>query len=71
MSGRYRPGEKNIKEILPAEFIAEGTTESKDLRKYREKIGDRTRFWVRFFLNNLSLRDDLLNICLWRIRRSI
>ena len=52
-------------DILPVEVKSETRVESKSLKKYKEKFGDKVRLRVRFSLNNLRLDDDLLNIPLF------
>jgi hypothetical protein len=39
--------------------------ESKSLRKFKEKFGDRIKLRIRFSLANLKLDGDLLNIPLF------
>ena len=52
-------------EIFPVEVKAEANTESRSLKKYKEKFGERTRLRIRFSLDNLKLDGDLLNIPLF------
>lgn len=52
-------------DIIPVEVKAETNTESKSLKKYKEKFSDKTKLRVRFSLNNLKLDDDMLNIPLF------
>lgn len=52
-------------DILPVEVKAESNVESKSLKKYKEKYGDKVKLRVRFSLNNLRLDHDLLNIPLF------
>lgn len=49
-------------DILPVEVKSETNVESKSLKKFKEKYGDKVKLRVRFSLNNLRLDDDLLNI---------
>lgn len=51
--------------ILPVEVKSESYVESRSLKKYKEKYGDKAKLRVRFSLNNLRLDDDLLNIPLF------
>lgn len=52
-------------DIFPVEVKSEANTESKSLKKYKEKFGDRVRLRIRFSLDNLKLDNDLLNIPLF------
>ena len=52
-------------DILPLEVKSEGNVESRSLKKYKEKYGDKVKLRIRFSLNNLRLDDDLLNIPLF------
>lgn len=52
-------------DIIPIEVKAETNTESKSLKKYKEKYGDKIKLRVRFSLNNLRLDNDMLNIPLF------
>lgn len=52
-------------DIIPIEVKAESNTESKSLKKYKEKYEDKTKLRVRFSLDNLKLDDDMLNIPLF------
>ena len=51
--------------IFPVEVKSESNVESKSLRKYKEKYGDKVKLRIRFSLNNLRLDGDLLNIPLF------
>ena len=48
--------------IIPVEVKAEANTESRSLKKYKEKFGDKVKLRVRFSLDNLKLDNDMLNI---------
>ena len=52
-------------DILPVEVKSESNVESRSLKKYKEKYGDKVKLRIRFSLNNLRLDDDLLNIPLF------
>jgi predicted AAA+ superfamily ATPase len=52
-------------DIFPMEVKSESNVESRSLKKFKEKYGDKVKLRVRFSLNNLSLDDDLLNIPLF------
>lgn len=52
-------------DILPIEVKSERNVESRSLKKFKEKYGDKVKLRVRFSLNNLRLDDDLLNIPLF------
>lgn len=52
-------------DILPIEVKSESNVESKSIKKFKEKYGDKVKLRVRFSLNNLRLDDDLLNIPLF------
>lgn len=52
-------------DILPVEVKSENNVESKSLKKYKEKYGNKVKLRIRFSLNNLRLDDDLLNIPLF------
>ena len=49
-------------DIIPVEVKAEANTESRSLKKYKEKFGDKVKLRVRFSLDNLKLDNDMLNI---------
>jgi hypothetical protein len=49
-------------DILPIEVKSESNVESRSLKKFKEKYGNKIRLRVRFSLNNLRLDGDLLNI---------
>jgi predicted AAA+ superfamily ATPase len=48
-------------DVFPMEVKSEANVESKSLKKYKEKYGDKVKLRIRFSLNNLRLDDDLLN----------
>lgn len=52
-------------DVFPMEVKSEANIESKSLKKYKEKYGDKVKLRIRFSLNNLRLDDDLLNIPLF------
>lgn len=52
-------------DIIPIEVKSEGNTESKSLKKYKEKYADKTKLRVSFSLDNLKLDNDMLNIPLF------
>ncbi len=52
-------------DIVPVEVKSESNVESRSLKKYKEKYGDKVKLRVRFSLNNLRLDNDLLNIPLF------
>ncbi len=52
-------------DILPVEVKSENNVESKSLKKYKEKYGNKVKLRIRFSLNNLRLDDDMLNIPLF------
>ena len=52
-------------DVFPVEVKAEDNLESKSLRKFKEKFGDRIKLRIRFSLANLKLDGDLLNIPLF------
>ena len=52
-------------DVFPVEVKAEDNVGSKNLRKFKEKFGDRIKLRIRFSLANLKLDDDLLNIPLF------
>ena len=52
-------------DILPVEVKSESNVESRSLKKYKEKYGDKVKLRVRFSLNNLRIDDNLLNIPLF------
>lgn len=54
-------------DILPVEVKSESNVESRSLKKYKEKYGDKVKLRIRFSLNNLRLDDDLLNIPLFMV----
>ena len=52
-------------DVFPVEVRSEANTESRSLRKYKEKFGGQTKLRIRFSLDNLKLDDDVLNIPLF------
>lgn len=52
-------------DILPVEVKSESNTESRSLKKFKEKYCDKVKLRIRFSLNNLRLDNDLLNIPLF------
>lgn len=52
-------------DIFPVEVKAESNVESKSLKKFKEKYGEKVKLRVRFSLNNLKLDGDVLNIPLF------
>lgn len=52
-------------DIIPVEVKAETNIESRSLKKYKEKFGNRIKLRVRFSLANWYLDGDLLNIPLF------
>lgn len=52
-------------DIFPVEVKSETNVESRSLKKFKEKYGDKVKLRVRFSLNNLKLDNDLLNIPLF------
>ena len=52
-------------DILPVEVKSESNVDSKSLRKFKEKFGDKVKLRIRFSLDNLKLDDGLLNIPLF------
>lgn len=52
-------------DIFPVEVKSESNVESKSLKRYKEKYGDKVKLRIRFSLNNLRLDDDILNIPLF------
>lgn len=52
-------------DIFPIEVKAATNTESRSLKKYKEKYSDITKLRIRFSLDNLKLDNDLLNIPLF------
>jgi predicted AAA+ superfamily ATPase len=52
-------------DVFPMGVKSEANVESKSLKKYKEKYGDKVKLRIRFSLNNLRLDDDLLNIPLF------
>ena len=52
-------------DIFPIEIKSEANTESRSLKKFKEKFPKETKLRVRFSLDNLKLDDDMLNIPLF------
>jgi predicted AAA+ superfamily ATPase len=52
-------------DIFPVEVKSEANTESRSLKKFKEKFPNETKLRVRFSLDNLKLDDDMLNIPLF------
>lgn len=52
-------------DIFPIEVKSDSNVESKSLKKFKEKYGDKIKLRTRFSLNNLRLDGDLLNIPLF------
>lgn len=52
-------------DIIPIEVKSEDNTESRSLKRFKEKYGDKVKLRVRFSLDNLRLDDDVLNIPLF------
>ncbi|OGO90299.1 MAG: ATPase [Clostridiales bacterium GWF2_38_85] len=52
-------------DVIPIEVKAEDNIESKSLKKFKDKYGDKVKLRVRFSLSNLKLDDDVLNIPLF------
>ncbi len=52
-------------DVFPMEVKSEANIESRSLKKYKEKYGDKVKLRIRFSLNNLRLDNDLLNIPLF------
>ena len=52
-------------DIFPVEVKAESNVESKSLKKFKEKYGEKVKLRIRFSLNNLMLNGDVLNIPLF------
>jgi len=51
--------------IIPIEVKSNDNIESKSLKKFKEKYGDKIKLRVRFSLNNLRLDNDVLNVPLF------
>lgn len=49
-------------EIIPIEVKSSLNTQSKSLKKFKERFAESTPLRIRYSLNNLSLDDDILNI---------
>jgi len=52
-------------DIIPIEVKSNDNIESKSLKKFKEKYGDKIKLRVRFSLNNLRLDNDVLNVPLF------
>jgi predicted AAA+ superfamily ATPase len=52
-------------DVLPIEVKSESNVESRSLKKYKAKYGDKVKLRIRFSLNNLRMDGDLLNIPLF------
>jgi len=52
-------------EIIPVEVKSENNVESRSLKQYKEKYGDKVSIRVRLSLKNLKFDGDLLNIPLF------
>jgi predicted AAA+ superfamily ATPase len=52
-------------DIIPIEVKSEANIDSRSLKKYKEKFGDKVKLRVRFSLANLKLDGDMLNIPLF------
>lgn len=52
-------------DVFPVEVKAEDNVESRSLKKFKEKFGDKVKLRLRFSLSNLKLDGDLLNIPLF------
>ncbi len=52
-------------DIIPLEVKAEANTESRSLKKYKEKFPNQTKLRLRFSLDNLKQDNDMLNIPLF------
>ena len=52
-------------DIFPVEVKAESNVESRSLKKFKEKYGEKVKLRIRFSLNNLMLNGDVLNIPLF------
>ena len=52
-------------DIFPVEVKAESNVESKSLKKFKEKYGEKVKLRIRFSLNNLMQNGDVLNIPLF------
>jgi len=52
-------------DIFPIEVKAEKNVESRSLKKYSEKFGNKSPLRIRFSMNNLRLDEDVLNIPLF------
>lgn len=52
-------------EIFPIEVKSEGNVESRSLKKFKEKFGEKVKLRIRYSMNNLRLDEELLNIPLF------
>ncbi|MEG0050152.1 MAG: ATP-binding protein [Clostridia bacterium] len=52
-------------DLFPVEVKSEANTESRSLKKYKERYPSETKLRIRFSLDNLRLDGDLLNIPLF------
>jgi predicted AAA+ superfamily ATPase len=52
-------------DILPVEVKSDINIESKSLKKYKEKYGDKVKLRIRYSLSNLRIDNDVLNIPLF------
>ncbi len=52
-------------DIFPVEVKSEFNTESRSLKKFKERFPNETKLRIRFSLDNLKLDDDVLNIPLF------
>ncbi|MEG0269288.1 MAG: ATP-binding protein [Clostridia bacterium] len=52
-------------DLFPVEVKSEANTESRSLKKYKERFPSETKLRIRFSLDNLRLDGDLLNIPLF------
>jgi uncharacterized protein len=50
--------------------IVGNNTDSKSLRKFKERFGDQVKLRIRFSLDNLKLDGDVLNIPLFLVDQS-
>jgi hypothetical protein len=57
-------------DVFPVEVKAEDNTDSKSLRKFKERFGDQVKLRIRFSLDNLKLDGDVLNIPLFLVDQS-
>lgn len=57
-------------DILPVEVKSETNVESRSLKKFKEKYGEKVKLRIRFSLCNLRLDGDLLNIPMFMADRT-